>query len=100
MGKLFDIEKLLEMGKSIGIGKLTSMIKPSTGYQKDKTFNKLAVGMIGSVIIAAITYGIQCIEGANIDPKYSLLVGFGITCLYGAQNAAKHWRDKELEESN
>lgn len=82
------------------MGKLMDMIKPSKGYQKDKTYNKLAIGILGSVIISGITFCIQQVQLANIDPRYSLLVGFGIACLYGAQNAAKHWRDKELEESD
>ena len=82
------------------MGKLLDMLKPSKGYEKDKTLNKLVIGMLGSVLLSGITFVIQQIEVANIDPKYTFLAGLDIACLYGAQNAAKHWRDKELEESN
>ena len=81
------------------MGKLTDMLKPSEGYQKDKTLNKLAMGILGSIIISGISFVIQQIEIANIDPRYTLLAGFGVACLYGAQNAAKHWRDNELKEN-
>ena len=79
------------------MGKLTDLLKPSEGYKKNKSLEKLLFGVLGSIIISGITYIIQQIEIANIDPKYTLLAGLGVACLYGAKNAVKHWKDSEVE---
>ena len=85
------------MGK---LNKIKDWIIPGDGFEIKKSLNKLVIGIIASVFISIVSYGIEQVELANVDPRYALFIGVGIACLYGAQNAIKHWKDKELEESN
>lgn len=74
-----------------------TMMKPGDGMDAKKSLNKLWIGLIASILISAITYGMQELQAANIDPKYAFITGLGVTIMYGLQNAAKHWRDKETQ---
>ena len=83
------------MGKRLS--KVKDWMTPGDGFDIKKSLNKLLIGIVASIIISVITYGIEQIELANIDPKYALFIGLGIACLYGIQNAVKHWKDEETK---
>ncbi len=81
-----------------GLESFKEMIKPGEAMDIKKSLNKLWIGVIASVIITAIAYGVTELQTISIDPKYTFLVGLGIAILYGVQNAVKHWHDQETSE--
>ena len=79
------------------LNKIKDWVIPGDGFEIKRALHKLVIGIVASIIISIISYGIEQIELANIDPVYALFIGLGIACLYGIQNAVKHWKDEETK---
>lgn len=83
------------------MGKLFTSLKNKlvhgTGFEYKKSLRKLGIGLIAAILLATVTYFITYIQAANLDPQYTVFVGFAIAILNSTTNAIKHWKDEELK---
>jgi len=81
--------------------KIKELLTPGNGFKLSKPAKKFLYGLIFAMVMAAITYSINYIEGGSMSVTHAFLTGVGISMLRSAQNAIKHYKDdidKELEK--